>query len=83
MATYHVRPRDDGWECKKRGGARASAVMITKVQAMSKARGIADPGDTIVVHNADGSVNRRNQVTGGQKMRQSRAKQAFDGNLRF
>jgi len=69
MATYHVRPRPangnpDEWAIEKRGASRASAVRPSKAAALGKARDIAADGDTLVIHDAQGGVMKRNTVQG-------------------
>lgn len=63
MTVYHVRYRDTGkWAVEKRGASRASFVG-SEAMAKSKARKMADTGDTLVLHNPDGSVSQRKSVT--------------------
>lgn len=71
MATYHVRPRPangnpDEWAVEKRGASRASSVHNRKAGALGAARSTADEGDTLVIHNANGGVMKRNTI-GQQK----------------
>lgn len=73
MATYHIRPRPangtpDEWAVEKVGASRASAVKGTKAAAAGAARNIADPGDTLVTHDANGGVMGRSTA---QKTSQS------------
>lgn len=76
MAVYHVRPRDDGdWEVKKRGASRASFVG-SEAAAKSKVDTYVEEGDTKVLHNADGSVFKREKVTGARKQRRSSTMQS-------
>jgi len=72
MTVYHVRPRDDGqWEVKKRGADRASRTG-SEVKMKSAVDNFVEEGDTVVLHNSDGSVFKRRKVTGA---RESRRKQ--------
>lgn len=62
MTVYHVRPRDDGkWEIKKRGAERASFTG-SRAKMLSKSQNVVEEGDTRVVHDADGSVIKREKV---------------------
>lgn len=81
MAVYHARPRDDGqWEAKKEGAKRA-ALVGSKVQAISKVDSITDPGDIKVIHNPDGSVQKREKQTKTRKNNQRRGKKQLGGGL--
>lgn len=67
MTVYHVRPRDDGqWEIKKRGAERATEVG-TQARMKAKVDKYVEEGDTKVLHNADGSVLRREKVDGSRE----------------
>lgn len=59
--VYHVVPRrnDDGWNVKKEGGSRPSAVCDTKEAAIEAAKGFAHnlPLSRVVIHNKDGKIS--------------------------
>lgn len=67
MTVYHVRPRDDGqWEIKKRGANRATSVG-SEVKMKAEVDDYVEEGDTVVLHNDDGSVFRRRKIDGSRK----------------
>ena len=81
MTVYHVRPRDDGqWEVKKRGASRASFVG-GEVKAKSKADKFSEKGDTVVLHNDDGSVYNRRKVTGARERNRKRGRDSLRGGI--
>lgn len=55
---YHVAKRDDGWEVKAEGAKRASAVEGRKVEAVERARQIAQnqSPSQVVIHKMDGTI---------------------------
>lgn len=61
MVIYHVVPRrdDDGWNVKKEGGSRPSAVCDTKEAAIEIAKGFAHnlQSSRVVIHNKDGKIS--------------------------
>lgn len=70
---YHVTPRkkDDRWNVRKEGGARPSAVCVTKEEAVDRAREIATnlPWSQVVIHNKDGKISNEYNYGGPQDER--------------
>ena len=57
--TYHVVPHEQGWRVKREGHERASSTHDTQKDAIDSARNLADNGDDIVIHRADGTIRER------------------------
>ena len=58
---HHVQPhKDGGWEVKKTGNDRASAVAPTKKEAEKAGREISqNQGTELVIHGKDGTIQRK------------------------
>lgn len=54
----HVIKRSDGWVLRKEGAERASRKYLTKEEAIDSARLYRLKGYDVVVHRADGTVER-------------------------
>jgi hypothetical protein len=57
--THRVMPHRDGWQVKRDGGARASHVTTTKVEAEGYARPISQHQYTeLTIHGLNGRMQR-------------------------
>lgn len=56
--VYHVTPHQDGWQVKKEGADRASAVRATKEEVIGAARELAlnNKPSQIKIHKRDGTI---------------------------
>ena len=59
MTTYRVKPKGNQWVVTR--GRTAASNHRKKARAKAKARSWASSGDTIVIHRADGTIQK--QVT--------------------
>ena len=57
-ATYHVRPRDEGWAVEREGSKRAESRHDTKRAALTAARELAhaQAPSRLVIHRSDDTV---------------------------
>src|SRR5262245_55093523 len=59
--VLHVVPQGESWAIKREGNERSSSIHDTQKDAIDSAHNLADDGDDIVIHRADGTI--RNRVT--------------------
>lgn len=54
--TYHVTPHTGGWQVRREGASRASAVLPTKAEALGRGREIArnQTQSSLVIHGQNG-----------------------------
>lgn len=59
LETWHVTPREDGWQVKKENADRASSRHESKNDAVRAAKSIAKnkPRGQVKVHKTDGTIH--------------------------
>jgi hypothetical protein len=69
-----VSPRDDGWAVTKPGSERASAVLPTQAEAISRGKKILanDGGGELRVRGKNGQVREQNTVPKGNDPKRSK-----------
>ncbi|MEQ9302114.1 MAG: DUF2188 domain-containing protein [Cyclobacteriaceae bacterium] len=58
MARIHIIKRGTGWAVKAEGAKRAKALFPNKDSALKSAQSLRKSGNDIVVHKADGTVQK-------------------------
>ncbi len=59
--TYHLKPREEGWEIRQEGAKKAERLFDTKREALDAARELARQNEPsrLIVYRTDGSVANR------------------------
>jgi hypothetical protein len=72
--TRDVSKRDDGWAVTKPGAERASAVLPTQAEAVSRAKEIVanGGGGELRIHGKNGQVREQNTVPQGNDPKRSK-----------